>query len=282
LPSEATVETIVQRDGEEKAIASNFVPNAIAPATDSLLDSPAISPTTQESSPGVPSKLPTGRLTSTEPDLIQPFHQPGTTHVGAQTELPTVLQNLAILDPLVSTPLIQTAAIDEDTTPPSEPPPVRVERRELPAPVFSSASISAQSVSQTASTSSNRETVASVPDEWSSIAELLNRSSSPASHSSSSASAPFPDLQPFGATETVIQAQFEPVMRQMSANPSPTTHTEEERSQVTEVKADTEEDEAPSPEQLEKLAREIYGLVRQRLQIEQERSGNSYVGRLPW
>jgi hypothetical protein len=282
LPPEARVETTVQRQGEENAIASDFAPSAIAPATNSLPDSPPISPSkTQESSPGIASTLPTDNISSTEPGLIQPFQQPGTPNVVAQPELPTVLQNLTVLNPLGSTPLIQTAAI-EDTTPPSEPQPVIVERRELPAPVFSSSSISAQSVSQTTSTSSNREAVASVPDEWSSIAELLNRSSSPASHSSSPVSSQFSDLQPFGTTETPIQAQFEPVMRQISASPAPTAHTDEKPNQVTEVKANTEDVAAPSPEQLEKLAREIYGLVRQRLQIEQERSGNSYLGRLPW
>ncbi|HEY9603788.1 MAG TPA: hypothetical protein V6C85_19390 [Allocoleopsis sp.] len=278
---EATPTEVTTDETEAEALSQQT--GESIPATDSRPNSLAISPTTQESSSGEPSKLATDSLTSTEPDLIQPFHQPGTTHAGAQPELPTVLQNLTVLNPLGSTPLMQAAAI-EDTTPPSEPPPVRAERRELPSSVVSSSSISAQSVSQTASTSSNRETVASVPsvpDEWSSIAELLNRSSSPASHSSSSVSSPFPDLQPFGATETVIQAQFEPVMRQLSANPAPPSH-DEERSQVTEVKADTEDITAHSPEQLEKLAREIYGLVRQRLQIEQERSGNSYLGRLPW
>lgn len=276
------IEATAIQTPQEKAIASDFAPSAIAPASDSLPDSPPISPsTTHESSPGLPSTLQTDSLTSTEPNSIQPFHQPGTTNFDAVPGLPTVLQNLTVLDPLGSTPLIQTAAI-EDTIPPREPPPVRVERRELPSPVFSSSSISAEPASETASTSSNREVVASVPDEWSSIAELLDRSSSSASPYSSPVSSPFPELQPFGATETAIQSQFQPVMRQISANPAATTQSDEERSQVTEVKADTEDVAAPSPEQLEKLAREIYGLVRQRLQIEQERSGSSYLGRLPW
>ncbi|MBW4548400.1 MAG: hypothetical protein KME25_28780 [Symplocastrum torsivum CPER-KK1] len=284
--SSAPEEGTVQREEE-----------AIAPITDSSSATTPVSPFTTEKTPtSVLHTQPTDGLTATEPDLIQPFQQTASTNLNTLPTLPTVLQDLSVLDSLGSTPLIQTASL-ADMASPNEPVPViarkqsnvfdnaesGVEQFPTSSPAqISSSSLPSQSVLQTAPTSSNTGVVADVPTEWSSIAELLNGSSFSVPSPSAQASPPFPDLQPFGSTETVIQPQFESATRRTSADTIPTIQTDEEQSNVTEVTSETEPAADASPEQIEKLAREIYSLVRQRFKIEQERSGNSYSGRLPW
>jgi hypothetical protein len=284
--SSALGEATVQREEE-----------AIAPITDSSSATTPVSPFTTEKTPtSVLHTQPTDGLTATEPDLIQPFQQTASTNLNTLPTLPTVLQDLSVLDSLGSTPLIQTASL-ADMASPNEPVPViarkqsnvfdnaesGVEQFPTSSPAqISSSSLPSQSVLQTAPTSSNTGAVADVPTEWSSIAELLNGSSFSVPSPSAQASPPFPDLQPFGSTETVIQPQFESATRRSSADTIPTIQTDEEQSNVTEVTSETQAPADASPEQLEKLAREIYRLVRQRFKIEQERSGNSYSGRLPW
>jgi len=284
--SSAPEEGTVQREEE-----------AIAPITDSSSATSPVSPfTTEETPTSVLHKQPIDGLTSTEPNLIQPFQQTAATHLNALPTLPTVLQDLSVLNPLGSTHLIQAASL-ADMASPNEPVPViarkqsnvfdnaesGVEQFPTSSPVqISSSSLPSQSALQTAPTASNTGAVADVPTEWSSIAELLNGSSFSVPSPSAQASPPFPDLQPFGSTETVIQPQFESATRRSSADTIPTIQTDEEQSNVTEVTSETQAPADASPEQLEKLAREIYSLVRQRFKIEQERSGNSYSGRLPW
>jgi hypothetical protein len=270
---------------------------AIAPTTDSSSATTPIFPfTTEETPTSVLHKQPTDGLTATEPDLIQPFQQTAATNLNELPTLPTVLQDLSVLNPLSSTPLIQTASLAAPSSA-AEPVPVIAKKHrnvfnnaesgaeQVPTsspPQISSSSLPSQSILQTAPTSSNREAVADVPTEWSSIAELLNGSSFSVPSPSAQASHPFPDLQPFRPTETAIQPQFESATHRISADTIPAIQTDEERSNVTEVTSKIEAAADASPEQLEKLAREIYSLVRQRFKIEQERSGNSYSGRLPW
>jgi hypothetical protein len=243
---------------------------------------------------------------SQEPDLIQPFRQTDSaTNLDELPKLPTVLQDLSILNPLGSTPLIQTASL-ADTASPAESVPAVARSRSDGANVVASRIDSFSpppSVLQTASNSLDAETletsiqrsqlspvespesaqtaseVAEVPTEWSSIAELLESSSFSVASSSTQASPPFPDLQPFQTTETAVRAQLESPTHPTQSDASSTIETDEEPSNVTE---ETRSDREPSPQQLEKLAREIYSLLRQRLKIEQERNGNSYSGRLPW
>jgi hypothetical protein len=261
--------------------------DAIAPTTDSSSATPPIFPFTIEETPtSVLHTQPADGLTATEPDLIQPFQQTAATHLNELPTLPTVLQDLSVLDPLGSTPLIQTASL-ADIASPTEPVPVIAKKH---SNVFDNAdgveqfpiSLPPQSILQTAPISSNTEVVADVPSEWSSIAELLSGNSFSVPSPSAQASPSFPDLQPFRPTETVIQPQFESATRRTSADTVTTIQADEDRSNVTEVTSETEAAADASPEKLEKLAREIYGLVRQRFKIEQERSGNSYSGRLPW
>ncbi|NEQ20292.1 MAG: hypothetical protein F6K28_13815 [Microcoleus sp. SIO2G3] len=276
--SNAIGEATVQRETKD----------AIAPATDSSSATNSVSPfTTEETPTSVLHTQPTDGLTATEPDLIQPFQPTTATSLNQLPTLPTVLQDLSVLNPLRSTPLIQTASL-VDTASAAEPVPVIARKQ---SNVFDNAesgveqfptSLPPQSILQTAPISSNTGAVADVPTEWSSIAELLNGNSFSVPSPSAQASPPFPDLQPFGSTETVIQPQFESATRRNSADTLPAIQTDEEQSNVTEVTSETQAPADASPEQLEKLAREIYSLVRQRFKIEQERSGNSYSGRLPW
>ncbi|OJJ16207.1 hypothetical protein BI308_23770 [Roseofilum reptotaenium AO1-A] len=51
---------------------------------------------------------------------------------------------------------------------------------------------------------------------------------------------------------------------------------------VTTEMEEEEEKEEDKTDVVELLAREVYGLIRQRLTIEQERYGSFYSGRLPW
>jgi hypothetical protein len=55
--------------------------------------------------------------------------------------------------------------------------------------------------------------------------------------------------------------------------------TESSSNEVTISRQTPQEDDSYN---LEILAQEIYSLVQQRLQIEQERHGRHYSGRLPW
>ncbi|MBE9031486.1 hypothetical protein IQ266_17270 [filamentous cyanobacterium LEGE 11480] len=149
-----------------------------------------------------------------------------------------------------------------------------------------------------ASASSPRESGTAAPSEWGSIGDLLQQSSVdetqaiPADPSVSqrlqrvAVEQPLTDgYRQLDLTPAPVQRVADMVQRSTDemlpddggADAGMMTLPDEEAGQDSEVK----QPEA-SPEQLERLAQEIYRLLRQRLVADRERSGSGYSGRLPW
>jgi hypothetical protein len=77
----------------------------------------------------------------------------------------------------------------------------------------------------------------------------------------------------------------EKISRRKASEVKPISRNETELYEYSKKVIDKEEDEEKEEEKkdvVEFLAREVYGLIRERLAIEQERYGSFYSGRLPW
>jgi hypothetical protein len=134
-----------------------------------------------------------------------------------------------------------------------------------------------------------------VPDSWSSIAELIGESTDDFSSVFDSATPlqrafdDSSDWQQPQAWETIIpqQSGYSNLASSFSQQNSIQRFTTEqtpaqEDISSTEKPSKQEDSENAESQNLELLAWEIYGLVRQRLEIERERYGNYYSNRLPW
>jgi hypothetical protein len=121
----------------------------------------------------------------------------------------------------------------------------------------------------------------SAPDAWSSIEDLFSQSNAaPATvqrfvEDEPANSGTPPSGLPGYSNLTALTTSLP------TSNPLATP--ENSSTQPTETVGQADEQAAQqSANDLETLAREIYGLLRQRLEIERERSGRQYLGRLPW
>jgi predicted Mrr-cat superfamily restriction endonuclease len=139
-----------------------------------------------------------------------------------------------------------------------------------------------------------------IPTSWSSIAELLGEKTDDSSSTFSSVTsiqrafddsreqAPL-DWQESNSWESIIPEssrssdssssfnQETPIQRFTTEQAPP--HEEVSSAEHPSKQEDSKNEDSNS---LEMLALEIYGLVRQRLEIERERHGNYYSDRLPW
>lgn len=194
-------------------------------------------------------------------------------------ELPTVLQRLSVWEPLVQTePLGATHSLSQPDVPaPSFNPPEIQTQASDRAPDMVAANqrdapdgLPANQWNDQAVTPDRTPP----PTEWSSIAELFqsSREYSRDDPEEADGTRGYPDLNPYStpapAPVEVIQRNPVPVSPPVS---DPVTSPDPENSQPP-----PQSQPQASPEQLERLAQEIYRLVKQRLAIEGERSGHHF------
>ncbi|WP_315863198.1 family 10 glycosylhydrolase [Anthocerotibacter panamensis] len=175
--------------------------------------------------------------------------------------LPTVLENLSTLRPLVQRSSLQPEPETNPDPTLTFPEPSRPTAAVVATSTYQGFTPLTYAISPSVQRSSRQETPPSEPpDSWSSIEQLMD------GHPPSAPIQRFQDTtQP-----PVIQRFDETPVASSAPTTTPATNTFEPH------------DEKEDLEQLETLAREIYNTVRQRLELERERRGNSYSGRLPW
>ena len=119
-----------------------------------------------------------------------------------------------------------------------------------------------------------------VPTEWGNIAELFNPSAdfhSPLEPENTFPDDNYPDLLSSPHSTSTEMLQTSPALPVEAAAPVETeTHGDREAS----AQAPDQSANSGSPEHLERLAQEVYQLIRQRLALERERGGKSGSGRL--
>jgi len=130
------------------------------------------------------------------------------------------------------------------------------------------------------SNDTSAQSFAPIPDEWSSIADLLQASPEPQPISEQelpeiTSTDGYNDLNLYPDPSPSNLIQREPTSPEASTDATTASETSSEGT-------DDESKNAgeASAEKLERLAQAIYQLVRQRLAIERERSGSGYSGRL--
>jgi hypothetical protein len=199
---------------------------------------------------------------------------------GPIPQLPTVLQNLTVLQPLNS-PTIATKL----QTPPQNTPESMLPTDRLPPQHFQNedAATVLPSNNHWPDTGSGPISNSFVPSSFSS--ESPAHSQSPASDWQES---PYSDLHPYEIPQPTIQAkpadiQTEPQAESPeSINHSTSEHEAASQSGNPQSSTQNPDNASQSADKLEQLAQAMYRLLRQRLALERERSGNSYAGRLPW
>jgi len=243
--------------------------------------------------------------------LIQPLNQPSQFLTAASTaessrEQPTVLQAM----PETSSRRVQSAApllLSEETfsnasAPTVQVPPVSLDTQPLTLRRF------ATDVTRETTPEPNQQTrplgsstpTSDIPTSWSSIAELLGNNTDDSSSTfgrvtsiqrafDDSREQALLDWQESNSWESIIPEssgsadssstfnQKTPIQRFTTEEPPP--HEEVSSAEHPSKQEDSKNEDSNS---LEMLALEIYGLVRQRLEIERERQGNYYSDRLPW
>jgi hypothetical protein len=141
-------------------------------------------------------------------------------------------------------------------------------------------------------------TYANIPDTWSSIEELLggkNNTSQDSITVQPVADSQFLGYEPVSLNYAPSEAQkstnLEPQSKLISnninnsyiqANSEPSAATTEEVPVTSEEPEPTDTKAEDETDNLELLAREIYHLLRQRLEVERERTGKYYSGRFNW
>jgi hypothetical protein len=110
------------------------------------------------------------------------------------------------------------------------------------------------------------------PSAWSSLAELVNPK--PTQSQQSSSTNHYSPLPP-----SLIQAKFTTPILQKA--PDPNAPIEVPNAPTTTLASNDFQQEADLDALLETLAQEIYGLLRQKMEIERERQGRN-LGRMPW
>ncbi|MGK7908610.1 MAG: hypothetical protein AB4040_15485 [Synechococcus sp.] len=245
-----------------------------------------------------------------------PFQEPAelqTQHpIGQQPiipQLPRVLQTLNVLQPLIQpsiTPQVTSSHRSDTQTQPSNVDALPVSTSlPLPTPVNSLGDLAKnsglrQSKGAKPTSSSiqraSQSPSSALPEQWSSLAELMSETSSSPQPSSrplpeqrSSLSKlmsetaiapplPSPISHRSSTSETTIQAAFDTDSGANASSSSPGSDWDET------LQASPQETD--NPEQLsaylDTLAREVYSMLRLRLERDRERHGNSYTGRLPW
>jgi hypothetical protein len=195
-------------------------------------------------------------------------------------QLPTVLQNLTVLQPLNS-PTIATKL----QTPPQNTPEPMLPTNRLPPQHFQNedAATALPSNNHWPDTRSDQISNSFVPSSFSS--ESPAHSQPPASDWQES---PYSDLHPYEIPQPTIQAKPADIQTELQAeSPESVNHSTSEHeaaSQSGNPQSSTQntDNASQSADKLEHLAQAMYRLLRQRLALERERSGNSYAGRLPW
>ncbi|MBM0744559.1 hypothetical protein JOY44_23615 [Phormidium sp. CLA17] len=263
---------------------------------------------------------PANAIESSASTAIQPKLEPAISEVSQRREkegqsnplpeLPVVLQRLSVLEPLVQmqsltpVPLSPVASHDQSTTPTDEPvithsnwqtdwnePQSLNQTGTIPGMSSDSPTEWSSIADLFQAEKTPRPTSAPSVSEWASIEELFQSSteSNPApqlqtrvepndlfqSQSSQLDTAEgYADLNLYPITAGVDRIQREPDSSiTLPATPLPATiETSEEPS--------ASQQDIASPEQLERLAHEVYRLVRHRLALERERVGQFYSGRL--
>lgn len=143
-----------------------------------------------------------------------------------------------------------------------------------------------------------------MPDSWSSISDLLSLSSAPSlSRRTQETIQTFPGGQTFppltyaspnlsatpspGTSDLIEVGQTSSTLQRLTATdqstpPAPQVSVSSQTDQGTQSQSPGEMDPNDEDDHLEKLAREIYWIFQQRMQMELERSGGDYSGRLAW
>ncbi|MEX0271132.1 hypothetical protein AB3R30_18505 [Leptolyngbyaceae cyanobacterium UHCC 1019] len=215
-------------------------------------------------------------------------------------ELSSVLQRLSILEPIATTPQplytdplpaaqsvpspqssvipeIQTKPFESLFDVPFEAPSIRPQRD-----IGASNYITHNDIASipTASTPDTLTPNSPVTSEWGTIADLFNTSET--NHSTLEPETAFvedsyPDLMHSDRATPNEMIQTSPTPAVEAAAPVP-TETNSDRESSTQTPAQSAS--SGSPEHLERLAQEVYQLIRQRLALERERVGKSGSGRL--
>ncbi|MBD2123532.1 hypothetical protein [Trichocoleus sp. FACHB-262] len=198
-------------------------------------------------------------------------------------ELPTVLQPLSVWEPLTQT--TQMSLIDTTAIAPLSSPVQPVQSAVVPSIQAkggdrSSASTSPREQSQNKAIS--RENAG--PTDWSNIAELFQTSAESRSETQApeiTSSNGYTDLNLYPESQSVVEeiVQRQPIQADALSEISDSS-TSNGSAQTDPDAASQVDKSSSSPEQLERLAQEIYRLVRQRLALERERGGHPYLGRL--
>ncbi|MBL1176269.1 hypothetical protein [Pantanalinema sp. GBBB05] len=216
-------------------------------------------------------------LQSTSTDEIN--HSPETASVQSSDvqPLPQVWQDLTVLRPLIQPATTRHPTIATQ--------PESLQRRQPPRKPSTGVAVNLQRSSNAAieldqSTRSDR-----IPEQWSSLADLVEPETVPSIQSTSSprksggrktASAGAAQ-QLANSSNSMIQAQFietAPIRVTRHQPPTPVINRQDDDPAV--------EDPADDVDYLEVVAQAIYHRLRQRMRVEQERHGRGYFGRLPW
>jgi hypothetical protein len=195
-------------------------------------------------------------------------------------QLPTVLQNLTVLQPLNS-PTIATKPQNspQNTSELMLP----TDRRSMPHSQNEDVATTLPSNSHWQDTRSDPILNSFVPSSFSS--ESPAHSQPP---SSDWQEPPYSDLHPYEIPQPTIQAkpadiQTEPQAESPeSINHSTSDHEAASQSGNPQSSTQNPDNASQSADKLEQLAQAMYRILRQRLALERERSGNSYAGRLSW
>jgi hypothetical protein len=195
-------------------------------------------------------------------------------------QLPTVLQNLTVLQPLNSPTIAAKLQTSPQHTSESILP---TDRRSTPHSQNEDAATAMPSNSHWQDTRSDPIANSFVPSSFSS--ESPAHSQPPASDWQES---PYSDLYPYEIPQLTIQTkpaniQTEPQAESPeSINHSTSDHEAASQSGNPQSSTQNPDNASQSADKLEQLAQAMYRLLRQRLAVERERSGNNYAGRLPW
>jgi hypothetical protein len=209
-------------------------------------------------------------------------------------QLPQVLQDLSVLQPLSRKPLeqatstlVQTKGYTSDSASAGFNP-VSINSPSSqsfypeivqPAKAESNSGLSSGS---TVNSSPSVESTDALPSNWSSLAELMTGQTapiqrSPVQNAPTSQSVIARQRSISGQADSMIQAQLTESSPIRVTHHQPTTTVIAKKEET--VAAD---DEAAEADYLEVIAQTIYDRLKQRMRVEQERHGRDYSGRLPW
>ncbi|MGK7913186.1 MAG: hypothetical protein AB4050_17165 [Synechococcus sp.] len=189
-------------------------------------------------------------------------------------QLPRILKPITILKPLAtpsspspsSPPESVTQAQPAEGNLPSDPPISSVTQNtpNIPPSTNSSSTNTTNSQSPSPSGPKTSKREIPLPEQWSGLAELLSETSVSVTPPTPTTSHSPPSTR--NASPPTIQPQWDETLSVDSADSASPDTTEPEQLNA----------------YLDTLAREVYNLLRLKLERDRERNGNSYTGRLPW